>query len=177
MADAAGPEHLAAMREKMAAMAAMAEVSAMQASLAAEVKSSMDRIDRLMAEPLSSELPSAPDPEVEAWLRKIESLSAPSSHMPADDEREQPASTRLQGHEGVAVAPSAPARETGASHTPTGNPLARNVEPPTEPASSTDPPRSPLQRWCVCCFGAQPAQYSTMPVAEPAEMDQIAYSM
>ena len=62
-------EDLAAMKEKVAAMAAMAEVSQLQLTLADNIKTSMARIDATMAGEAS---PQGQDAEVEAWRRKIE---------------------------------------------------------------------------------------------------------
>lgn len=63
---------LNAMRERMAAMAQMAEISQMQNALATQVASSMERIDKMMVEARPEV---AADPEAEEWRRKIDALS------------------------------------------------------------------------------------------------------
>jgi len=71
----AGEDHLAAMRERMQAMAEMAELSNMQTRLAMNIKSSMERIDKIMEEDTTQ---AAENDEVAAWRKKIEELSRPT---------------------------------------------------------------------------------------------------
>ena len=80
--------HLASVRERLQAMAAMAEVSAMQNALALNIKSSMERIEQIQKsvdeDPASwSAVSLDEDDEVAAWRRKIEALSGPVTSGPA----------------------------------------------------------------------------------------------
>ena len=58
-------------RAEMQAMAQMAEVASIQAQLAADVKTRMDKIDAIMNAPLEPR----EDAEVDYWKKKIASLS------------------------------------------------------------------------------------------------------
>lgn len=69
---------LNAMRERMAAMAQMAEISQMQNALATQVASSMERIDKMM---VGARPEVAADPEAEEWRRKIDALSGIESSL------------------------------------------------------------------------------------------------
>lgn len=80
--------HLASVRERLQAMTAMAEVSAMQNALALNIKSSMERIEQIQKsvdeDPASwSAVSLDEDDEVAAWRRKIEALSGPVTSGPA----------------------------------------------------------------------------------------------
>ena len=86
--------HLNAMRERMAAMAQMAEISNMQAALAQRVQASMNRINSIMEEqPVAASAAAASGvslddhdvDEAEAWRRKIAMLSVPTDYGSATE--------------------------------------------------------------------------------------------
>jgi len=83
--------HLNAMRERMAAMAQMAEISNMQAALAHKVQASMNRIDSMMEDSAPSATSTAPPldgatDDADAWRRKIALLSAPTDYSSGSTE-------------------------------------------------------------------------------------------
>ena len=75
--------YLAAKRKEMAAMAQMAEVAQLQATLAANVQTRMEKIESLLVSSPSEDSSAADakagegDAEVEYWKRKVAELSAP----------------------------------------------------------------------------------------------------
>lgn len=155
--------HLAAMREKMAAMAQMAEVSALQSRLAENIKSSMARIDKIMDDEHPVE--STEDDEVAAWRRKIEALSAGSG-----------AATQSGAQSGVHLGASA-SQQVLDDEPP---PMLLMPSPPMQASSkaancddvawddtdATEAQLSCLQR-LSCCFRSSSGRYSATPKAPP----------
>ena len=177
-------DHLAMMREKMAAMAAAAEVSALQSRLAMNIKSSMERIDRIMEDDThdSAVNDEGEDDEVAAWRRKIEELSKPASPTKSVTSTSSVPTSQRHGYEElqpVLLVPSspraAPLRDVQLTHDVDEAEAAHEAaaaELAAEDATAAKPDAPPsLLRRCVGCFMWRrgPGQYGGLAVEEPEE--------
>ena len=180
--------HLLEMRERLAAMSAMAEVAMQQEQLAMQVKSSMMRIDRLQAAD-DGAATREPDPEVAAWLRKIDALSQPSdsgsapaplppSPLPTPSTTKALAETRatsgsrapkLNGHAKVSSAPLRPTEASAEKRVADVVARAANANSLEQHEPGEDVPASCFA--CFSCWGRQAAYryQATVPTTEPVE--------
>ena len=169
MADA----HLTAMREKMAAMAQMAEVASLQSQLAANVKNSMERIDRLMEEPSTS---TAGDAEVELWKQRIAELSktpvAVSPTLPKTQGITNARAFVTQSH-----AHSAPPHHeiSEGRHDHGSSEARRTSAADVEACSTAEAPRASCFRRLFCCCSTSDTHHNLaekVPLAEVAEVEE-----
>lgn len=183
MADA----HLEAMRERMAALSQMASVAALQEQLAVNIKSSMARIDKIMDDDSGPSTAAAvdDDDEVEAWRRKIEELSRPTSSRVSTSAgiasasssalqtdltpRQLPMSSLLDSSRAAPVAD----RELSLAPEPDEHePRAIATEEAAGAVASSKQPS--LLRRCASCFLCNRGpRYSSMAVEEEPDDDHV----
>lgn len=164
---------MATLRAVQQRMAAMAEVSALQNEAAANVASSMDRIDRLMNVPATAPA----DEEVDMWRRKIEALSSPVVASPAQVAPDVAVVAVQHGSSARSTDAPAPQVPAGASSFDRADIGIERVSPPVAPQSAagwplpTEPesvagPQS--SGWCSCWGG-----YAAVPLADAPPEAQL----